>query len=206
MKDGKVESKSMVETKGRLATSAGQFYLLLQKITPSNQPVVLEDLFKIEKIKIYIQFMEELGREACSIRNILLTLKFIIKSFLGTETFQPYQKEMIQACTFLDLECGLKKGQAFNKSRQNEEDLMESGYLIEEEEFSLLIMYLLERIQGLVKMENKSMKQVFELQDFCYSAMALLDGGLRREIMCRLHVDSLIVKNSDNEGITEYCI
>jgi hypothetical protein len=48
-----------------------------------DQPVVLEDLFKIEKIKIYNQFMEELGREACSIRNILLTLKYIIKSFVG---------------------------------------------------------------------------------------------------------------------------
>jgi hypothetical protein len=187
MKDGKVESKSMIETKGRMVTSAGQFFLLLQKIT---QEVVLQDLFDCEKIRVYIQFLEELGREPCTIRNVLLTLKFIIKSFLGTETFQPHQKEMIQASTFLDLECSLKKGQDFNKSRANEDDLMESGHFMEEEEFGLLIMYLLKRIQELVKVEEKSLDQVFELQDLCYSTMALLDGGLRREVMCRLHVDS----------------
>jgi hypothetical protein len=64
-----------------------------------------------------------------------------------------------------------------------EEDLMESGHFMEEEEFSLLIMYLLKRIQELVKVEKKSLKQLFELQDLCYSTMALLDGGLRREVM-----------------------
>jgi hypothetical protein len=68
---------------------------------------------------------------------------------------------------------------------------------IGEEEFGLLIMYLLKRIQELVKLEQKSLDQVFELQDLCYSTMALLDGGLRREVMCRLHVDSLIVKNGE---------
>jgi hypothetical protein len=197
MKDGKVESKSLVETKGRMVTSAGQFFLLLQKIAPSSQVVVLTDLFDISKIKVYIQFLEELGREPCTIRNVLLTLKFIIKSFLGTDTFQVHQKEMIQASTFLDLECSLKKGQDFNKSRPNEEDLMESGHFMEEEEFGLLIMYLLKRIQELVKVEKKSLDQVFELQDLCYSTMALLDGGLRREVMCRLHVDSLIEKQTE---------
>jgi hypothetical protein len=63
MKDGKVESKSMIETKGRTVTSAGQFFVLLQKITPSSQVVVLQDLFDISKIKVYIHFLEELGRE-----------------------------------------------------------------------------------------------------------------------------------------------
>ena len=32
IKENQVEGKSMVETKGRIVTSAGQFYLLLQKI------------------------------------------------------------------------------------------------------------------------------------------------------------------------------
>jgi hypothetical protein len=196
MKDGKVESKSMIETKGRMVTSAGQFFLLLQKITSTSE-VVLQDLFDCEKIRVYIQFLEELGREPCTIRNVLLTLKFIIKSFLGTETFQPHQKQMIQTSNFLDLECSLKKGQDFNKSRQNEEDLFENGHFMGEEEFSLLIMYLLERTQQLVKVENKTLDQLFELQDLCYSGMAMLDGGLRREVMCRLHVDSLIVKNGE---------
>jgi hypothetical protein len=63
---------------------------------------------------------------------------------------------MIQVSTFLDLECSLKKGQDFNKSRANEEDLMDSGHFMEEEEFGLLIMYLLKRIQELVKVEQKS--------------------------------------------------
>jgi hypothetical protein len=180
-----------------MVTSAGQFFLLLQKITPSSQSVVLTDLFDISKIKVYIQFLEELGREPCTIRNVLLTLKFIIKSFLGTDAFQAHQKEMIQASTFLDLECSLKKGQDFNKSRANEDDLMESGHFMEEEEFGLLIMYLLKRIQEMIKVEQKSMDQLFVLQDLCYSTMALLDGGLRREVMCRLHVDSLICKNGE---------
>ena len=104
---------------------------------------------------------------------------------------------MIQTSNFLDLECSLKKAQDFNKSRANEEDLLESGHFMEEEEFSLLIMYLLERTQGLVKVENKTLDQLFELQDLCYSGMAMLDGGLRREVMCRLHGDSLIVKNGE---------
>jgi hypothetical protein len=55
----------------------------------------------------------------------------------------------------------------------------------------------LKRIQELIQVEQKSLDQVFELQDLCYSTMALLDGGLRREVMCRLHVDSLIVKNGE---------
>jgi len=155
MKEGKVESKSMIETKGRIVTSAGQFFLLLQKISSSTQEVVLQDLFDTEKIRVYIQFLEELGREPCTIRNVLLTLKFIIKSFLGTETFQSHQKQMIQTSNFLDLECSLKKAQDFNKSRANEEDLLESGHFMEEEEFSLLVMYLLERTQGLVKVETR---------------------------------------------------
>jgi hypothetical protein len=108
-------------------------------------------------------------------------------NMMSTDAFQAHQKEMIQASTFLDLECSLKKGQDFNKSRANEEDLMESGHFMEEEEFGLLIMYLLKRIQEVVKVEQKSMDQLFELQDLCYSTMALLDGGLRREVMCRLH-------------------
>jgi hypothetical protein len=41
-----------------------------------------------EKIRVYIQFLEELG-----IRIALLTLKFIIKSFLGTDAFQFHQKD-----------------------------------------------------------------------------------------------------------------
>jgi hypothetical protein len=128
-----------------------------------------------------------------------LTLKFIIKAFLGSETFQSHQREMIQASNFLDLECSLKKAQDFNKSRSNEEDLFEEGHFMDEEEFSLLIMYLLKRIQEMMRVENKSMDQVFELQDLCYSSIALLDGGLRREVMCRLHTDSLIVKNHGTE-------
>jgi hypothetical protein len=196
IKEGKVESKSLVETKGRIVTSAGQFFLLLQQIKPQEKDSVeITELFDTSKIKVFIQFLEELGREPCTIRNVLLTLKFIIKAFLGSSTFQAHQKEMIQASTFLDLECSLKKGQDFNKSRPNEEDLMQAGHFMEKEEFSLLVIYLLKRIQELIKVEKKSLDQVFELQDLCYSTIALLDGGLRREVMCRLRVDSLIIKN-----------
>jgi hypothetical protein len=81
---------------------------------------------------------------------------------------------------------------------------MQGGHVTEEEEeeeFSLLIVYLFKRIQELIKVEKKSLNQVFELQDLCYSTIALLDGGLRREqrreVMCRLHVDSLICKNGE---------
>ena len=52
--------------------------------------------------------MEDLKREPCSIRNLLLTLKFIIKSFKTYETFKDYQKNMIQTSDFLDIECSLK--------------------------------------------------------------------------------------------------
>jgi hypothetical protein len=199
MREGKVESKSLIETKGRMVTSAGQYFLLLQHIQLNRDGVEIIELFDVSKIKVYIQFLEELGREACTIRNVLLTLKFIIKAFLGSETFQSHQREMIQASNFLDLECSLKKAQDFNKSRSNEEDLMEEGHFMEEQEVSLLLMYLLKRIQEMMRVENKSMDQVFELQDLCYSSIALLDGGWRREVMCRLHTDSLIVKNHGTE-------
>ena len=196
MKDGKVESKSLVETKGRMVTSAGQFFLLLKEIKPKEDgDVEIIELFDNSKIKVFTRFLEELGREPCTIRNVLLTLKFIIKSFLGSKTFEAHQKQMIQASSFLDLECSLKKAQNFNKSRPNEEDLMQEGHFMEEEEFRLLVIYLLKRIQELIKVEKKSVDQMFELQDLCYSTMALLDGGLRREVMCRLHTDSLIRKN-----------
>ena len=83
MKDGKVESKSLVETKGRMMTSAGQFFLLLKEIKPKEDgDVEIIELFDNSKIKVFIRFLEELGREPCTIRNVLLTLKFIIKSFL----------------------------------------------------------------------------------------------------------------------------
>ena len=45
IQEEKVESKSLVETKGRMVTSAGQFFLLLQKISPNGE-IVLEDLFQ----------------------------------------------------------------------------------------------------------------------------------------------------------------
>jgi len=99
IQEGKVESKSLIETKGRMVTSAGQFFLLLQKIT-SNDKVVLEDLFNIEKIRVYIKFMEDLGREPSSIRNLLLTLTFIIKNFKSSNTFLSFQNEMVKASTF----------------------------------------------------------------------------------------------------------
>jgi len=110
IQEGKVESKSLVETKGRMVTSAGQFFLLLQKIS-QNGKVVLEDLFDAEKIK----FMEDLGREPSSIRNLLLILKLIIKNFKSSNTFLPFQSEMIKASTFLDLQCSNQKSQDFNK-------------------------------------------------------------------------------------------
>ena len=68
IQDGKVESKSMIETKGRMVTSAGQFFLLLQKISP-NGTIRLEDLFEIEKIKVYIrrQANEYLAKKARSV-------------------------------------------------------------------------------------------------------------------------------------------
>jgi hypothetical protein len=138
---------------------------------------VLETIDQGLLLRNNLQFLEELGREPCTIRNALLTLKFIIRTFLGSSTFQVHQKEMIQASTFLDLECGLKKGQDFNKSRPNEEDLMQGGHVMEE------VIYLLERTQELMEVEKKSLDQVFELRDLCYSTIALLDGGLRREVM-----------------------
>ena len=55
---------------------------------------------------------------------------------------------------------------------------MQEGHFMEEEEFSLLVIYLLKRIQELIKVEKKSVDQMFELQDLCYSTMALFDGWL----------------------------
>jgi hypothetical protein len=100
-------------------------------LNEESSSVEIIELFDTSKIKVFIQFLEELGREPCTIRNVLLTLKFIIKAFLGSETFQAHQKQMIQASNFLDIECALKKAQDFNKSRVNEEDLMEEGHFME---------------------------------------------------------------------------
>ena len=43
IKEGFVEGKSIVETKGRIVTSAGQFYLLLQKIIVTSDNVSSEN-------------------------------------------------------------------------------------------------------------------------------------------------------------------
>jgi hypothetical protein len=86
-----------------------------------------------------------------------------------------------------------QKAQDSNKRRDNEEDLMREGHFIEEEEFRFLVIYLLKRIHSLGQVKDKSVMQVFEFQDLCYATIALLDGGLRGEITCRLHTDSLIV-------------
>jgi len=198
MKENKVEWRSLTETKGRVVTSAGQFFLLLQQIKPKdkkNDVVDITELFDTSKIKIYIQFLEELNKEASTIRNLLLTLKFIIKAFLGSTAFQMYQQQMVQACAWLDKQCRFQKAQDFNKQRDNEEDLHQQGHFMEEEEFSLLVIYLLKRIHALSQVNNKSVMQVFEY----YATIALLDGGLRREVICRLHTDSLIVKNNGTE-------
>ena len=192
-----IESDTMIESKGRIITCSGQYFILLQNISFSfDLPVTLEDLFNIEKIKIYIQFMEDLKREPCSIRNLLLSLKFIIKSFKTFTTFQPYQQEMIQTSSFLDIECSNKKGQSFNKWRPNSEELFDFGHFMDDEEFNLLIIYLLEQTQKLLVVENKSMKETFRFQYLCITVISLLDGGQRREVITRLKVDSLIQKDS----------
>ena len=188
-----IEGKSMIETKGRIVTCSGQLFLLLQNITfPSDLPITLQDLFNIEKIKIYIQFMEDLKREPCSIRNLLLTLKFIIKSFKTYETFKDYQKNMIQTSDFLDIECSLKKGQNYNKWRPNSEDLFDFGHFINDDEFTLLIIYILEQIKIFINIKDKSLKETFKLQYLCFTIISLLDGGQRREVISRLQIDSLI--------------
>src|SRR5690348_3394345 len=106
----------LLKPKGRMVTSAGQHFLLLQqiKVKEENSSVEIIELFDTSKIKVFIQFLEDLGREPCTIRNVLLTLKFIIKAFLGSETFQAHQKQMIQASNFLDVECA-KEGTGFQQ-------------------------------------------------------------------------------------------
>jgi hypothetical protein len=174
MKEGKVEWRSLTETKGRVVTSAGQLFLLLQQIKPQKEErsVDITELFDPAKIKVYIQFMDELEKEPSTIRNLLLTLKFIIKQFLGTTTFQTHQQQMIATSTWLDIQCAFKKAQDFNKARANEEDLMMQGHFMEEQEFSLLVIYLLKRIHILGQVNNKSVMQVFEFQDLCYASIA----------------------------------
>ena len=279
IKEGRVEGRSMAETKGRIVTSAGQFYLLLQKInivpddgslgiengddvgsgeirangggdgenanlattttalTKNNDNVHLEDLFDTEKIKVYIRFLEDLGKEPCTIRNYLLTLKFIIKCFLGSITFQRHQRQMIQASAFLDVQCAYKKAQNYNKMRQNAEDLFDSGHFMEEDEFALLVMFVLQKIQMVLKSlksrgndqeeiskkdensisdskgdrdlsddeeedwdneKSNNIALLFRLQILCFTGIALLDGGLRREVVARLRVDSLIRKEQQS--------
>jgi hypothetical protein len=44
---------------------------------------------------------------------------------------------------------------------------MENGHFIDEEEFGLLIMYLLKRIQEFLNGRMKTLDQQFELQDLC---------------------------------------
>jgi hypothetical protein len=199
MKDGNLESMSMIETKGRMVTSAGQFFYCCKRLHCPLKRLCYKIFLIVKILEFTFNFLKNWEENHVRFEMSCHTqIHYQIVSW--TETFQPHHKEMIQTSNFLDLECSLKKGQDFNKSRANEEDLMDSGHFMEEEEFSLLIMYLLKRIQGLIKVEQKSLHelhQLFELQDLCYSTMALLDGGLRREVMCRLHVDSLIIKNGE---------
>src|SRR6185369_5881275 len=106
----------------------------------------------------------------------------IIKNFKSTNTFIPFQSEMVKASTFLDIQCSNQKSQDFNKTRQNSEDLLDSGHFIEDEEFSLLVIYILEQIQGLCSIKEKTKDQKFKLQLYCFTFIGLLDGGLRREV------------------------
>ncbi len=90
--------------------------------------------------------------------------------------------------------------QEINKVRPNSEELLESGHFIEEEESSLLIMDLLQKTRSHTqKLQQpyvvKSIHNVLQLQYLCYTLMSLLDGGLRREVVARLQIDSLIQKN-----------
>jgi hypothetical protein len=102
----------------------------------------IEDLFSLKKIKVYLQFLQDLSREQCTIRNSILTLKHILTKFLKSITFQQRHQEIKETSNFLDRESARKKTQEFNKERPNAEDLVQTGHFMEEEEFSLFIMYL----------------------------------------------------------------
>jgi len=138
---------------------------------------------------------------------------------------------MIQTSAFLDVQCAHKKAQNYNKIRENAEDLFDTGHFIEEDEFALLVMFVLQEIQLVLKSlktlgdddQHSSIRKdgnsiiddsngddedndsdnnitlLFRLQTLCFTGIALLDGGLRREIAARLRVDSLIRKEEEQK-------
>ena len=162
MESGRVESKSLTQTKGRILTITGQFFGLMEMIdsTSPKDSFKIEDLFSLKRIRVYLKFLEDLEREPCTIRNTILTLKAILKQFLSSSTFQLHQKEIQETCQFLNQESSRKKMQEFNKMRPNSEELLESGHFMEDDEFSLLIMDLLQQTRSLTQQ-----LQVQQLQD-----------------------------------------
>jgi ribosomal protein L40E len=187
MGSGRVESKSLTQTKGRIITITGQFFALMEMKLP-NESFEIEDIFSLKRVRMYLKFLEDLSREPCTIRNTILTLKAILKQFLTSSTFALHQKEIQETAQFLDQESSRKKLQEFNKVTPNSEELLESGHFMDEEEFSLLIMDLLQQTRCLTqKLQQqctmKSIHNVLQLQSLCYTLMSLLDGGLRREVV-----------------------
>jgi hypothetical protein len=67
---------------------------------------------------------------------------------------------------------------------------------MEEDEFSLFIMYLLQHIKHILEKKDKSTQVLFEVQSHCYALMSLLDGGQRREVVGRVQIDSLLLFTS----------
>jgi hypothetical protein len=93
MGSGRVESKSLTQTKGRIITTTGQFFALMEMIL-SNESFKIEDIFSLKRVQVYLKFLEDLSREPCTIRNTILTLKAILKQFLTSSTFALHQKEI----------------------------------------------------------------------------------------------------------------
>jgi hypothetical protein len=198
LEEEKVEFKSLIQTKGRVITITGQFFGLMEAIAPktTRTELSIEDLFSLKKIKVYLQMLEDLSREPCTIRNSILTLKYILNKFLKSITFQQHHQEIKETSDFLDRESARKKTQESNKVRPNAEDLVQTGHFMEEVEFSLFIMYLLQHTKHILEKKDKSTHVLFELQFHCYALMSLLDGGQRREVVARLQIDSLLRKES----------
>jgi hypothetical protein len=112
MESGQVESKSLTQTKGRIITISGQFFGLMETILPLSSSFAIQDLFSLKRIRVYLQFLEDLEREPCTIRNTILTLKHILKQFLSSNTFQLHHKEIQESAHFLDQERVFEKENA----------------------------------------------------------------------------------------------
>jgi ribosomal protein L40E len=51
LENGKVEFKSLIQTKGRIITITGQFFGLMEAILSSNESFKIEDLFSLKRIR-----------------------------------------------------------------------------------------------------------------------------------------------------------